>query len=43
MDLNRYQSLKEVVVLDAVNDPDELKEVVSDYVCDMVRKVKLEF
>ena len=32
-----------MVVSDAVSDADELKEIVSDYVCDMVRKVKLQY
>jgi hypothetical protein len=32
-----------VAVYDAVNDTDELKEVVSNYVCDMVRPAKLGF
>jgi len=30
-------------VIDAVGDADELKEVVSNYVCDMVREAKIQY
>ena len=41
--LARYQSVKEVTVWDVANDGDDLKEVVSSYVCDMVKPQKINF
>jgi phage gp36-like protein len=44
VDLSRYQSIKELQVFDAVNDVDDLKDVVNSYICSgMVRPAKLTY
>ncbi len=43
MELSRYQSIKEVSVVDVANDEGELKEVVSNYVSDMVKPGKIVY
>lgn len=43
VELSRYQSIKEVSVVDVANDEGELKEVVSNYVSDMVKPGKIVY
>ena len=39
--LNRYQSLKEITILDAANDPDELKELITSYVGNLIKTTNI--
>jgi len=41
--IHRYQSLKEVVVYDNLNEPEDLKEVVGNYVCDIFRPAEIGY
>ena len=44
MELSRYQSIRELSVYDAVNDADDLKDVVNNYICNgMVKAAKLRY
>lgn len=41
VDLTKYQSVKETTVVDLANDEDELREVVSSYVSNMVQGARV--
>lgn len=44
VELRRYQSLKELSVIDVANDPDDLKEVVNTYICEgMIKAAKVKY